>query len=195
MAQLFKWAGLAQSRHPTASEAPLVHVYTQIQLQKMPKLTKQAFFPCNPHTAVRSATDYAAAASPGAAQSGSGSSRLLGGFGTHLLRSLNIGLPPMSGFARKRHPVQNAASGWACAAPNRRLPSWCQRLPSSAEPGTGTTDLLLAPAGRLDGEGVSAAPVFLAEEHPREGDGRWLCGLARAAPGARLSARVWQSFV
>lgn len=55
------------------------HVYTQIQLQKMPKLTKQAFFPCNPHTAVRSAMDYAAAAIPRAAQSWSGSSRLQGG--------------------------------------------------------------------------------------------------------------------
>lgn len=54
--------------------------------------------------------------------------------GTYQLRSLNIHLPPVSGFARKKHPLQNTTTAWglACAPSNRGFPSWCQRLPSSA---------------------------------------------------------------
>lgn len=100
----------------------------------MPKLTKQAFFPCNPHGAVRSATVYAAAATPGAAQSGSGSSRLLGGMRDTSASLTKIGLPPVSGFARKRHPPAecNHSLGLGVCSSSHGSPSWCQALPSSA---------------------------------------------------------------
>lgn len=109
------------------------HVYTQIQLQKMPKLTKQAFFPCNPHTAVRSAMDYAAAATPGAAQSGSGSSRLLGGL-QDISASLTKHRSPSNVrlCQKETPPCRMQPRPLACAPSNRRLPSRCQRLPSSA---------------------------------------------------------------
>lgn len=77
MSRMLRWARLTQSEHPTASEAfscACLYIDTATDAQT----NKTSFFPCNPHTAVRSATVYAAAATPGAAQSGSGSSRLLG---------------------------------------------------------------------------------------------------------------------
>lgn len=166
----------------------------------MPKLTKQAFFPCNLHTAVRSATVYAVAATPGAAQSGLSSSRLLGGSWDTSALLTKHGSPSNARLCQKETPPVECNHGLGLGVRSFQLqvtimvPKTAQ-LCSSAELGTGTTDLLLEPGGRLDGEGGSAAPVFLAEEHPHEGDGHWLCGLARAARGARLSARVWQSFV
>lgn len=153
----------------------------------MPKLTKQAFFPCNPHGAVRSATVYAAAATPGAAQSGSGSSRLLGGMRDTSASLTKIGLPPVSGFARKRHPPAecNHSLGLGVCSSSHGSPSWCQALPSSA-PQQSPGQVPQISSWHLLGGGMgrgSAAPAFLAKEHPHEGDDRWLCGLARAARG------------
>lgn len=169
-------------RAPTASEAPLVHVYTQIQLQKMPKLTKQAFFPCNLHSAVRSAMVCTAAATPGAAQSGSGSSRLLGGLWDTSASLTKHCSPSSARLCQKETPLQNAATAWARSS-NRGSPSWCQALPAlplsrAQVPQISSWHL---PGGWMGGG--SAAPAFPAEEHPHEGDGRWLCGLARAARG------------
>lgn len=107
----------------------------------MPKLTKQAFFPCNPHGAVRSATVYAAAATPGAAQSGSGSSRLLGG-----MRDTSASLTKKSvslqcqALPERDTPLQNATTawGWACAPPatgHHRGAKHCPALPLSRAQG------------------------------------------------------------
>lgn len=153
-------------------------VYTWIQLQKMPKLIKQAFFPCNPHTDVRTAMHYAAAATTGAARSA------LGASGTHLHRSND--LPPTSGFARKRPPPAQCSKGTGLSVCSfqpwipSKVPKAAQRCQAVRRPGFSRArdgqgaGLLLAHGGWLDGEG-SAACISLAEEHPSAGDSRWLC--------------------
>lgn len=166
----------------------------------MPKLTKQAFFPCNPHTAVRSATVYAAAATPGAAQSGSGSSRLLGSL-RDTSQLAKHGAPSNARLCQKKTPpcrMQLRPGAWRALLPTAGYQHGAKDCPAllfSRAPEQAPEISSWHLAGSWMGRGGSAAPVFLAEEHPHEGDGRWLCRLARAARGARLSARVWQSFV
>lgn len=168
----------------------------------MPKLIKQAFFPCNPHTDVRTAMHYAATATTGAAQSQVWvPARSWVASGTNLHHSLNNGLPPTSGFARKRHPPLHSAAkarDLAHAPSNRGFPLKCQRPPCNArvsrmprfQQSPGRAGHRFTPGTRQAvGWGGSAARTSLAEEHPRAGDGRWLCWLARVAPGGSTAQR------
>lgn len=192
---MLRWAWLTQSGHPTSSEAPRAHVYTQIQLQKMPKLTKQAFFPCNLHTVVRSATVCAAPATPGAAQSGLGSSRLLGGSRDTSALLTKHGFPSNARLCQKETPPAECNHGLGPGVRSFQ-PQAPIVVPKTAHACRDRHPR--SPSGTWGAAGWGggpAAPVFLAEEHPHDRDGHWLCGPARAAGGARLSARVWQSFV
>lgn len=62
------------------------------------------------------------------------SSRLLGGMRDTSASLTKIGLPPVSGFARKRHPPAecNHSLGLGVCSSSHGSPSWCQALPSSA---------------------------------------------------------------
>lgn len=117
----------------------------------MPKLIKQAFFPCNPHTDVCTAMHYTATAITGAAQSGLGSSMLLGG---ERDKSALLTKPRSSSNIRpERDPPARCSKGTGPGV--RSFQPWipikvpkaawhCQGVADaqvSAEPGTGSLQI------------------------------------------------------
>lgn len=156
----------------------------------MPELIKQAFFfPCNPHTDVRTAMHYTTTATTGAAQSGLGSSMLLGGerdesaLLTKQRSSSNVRLcqketPPPAQCSQGTGLGVRVFQPWIPIEVPKA--TWHCRGVTDAQDGQ-AADSLLAHGGP-GGEG-SAAHTSLAEEHPHAGDGRWLCWLAGVARG------------
>lgn len=142
---------------------------------------------------------YTATATTGAAQSGLGSSTLLGGerdksaLLTKQRSSSNVRL------GQKETPPAQCSKGTGLGV--RSFQPWTPvKVPKAAWHRQGVADAQVSAApgmGRLqvyswchggsDGEG-SAPHVSLAEEHPRAGDGRWLCWLAGVAQGGHGSA-------